>query len=150
MKRRSTTKNDYEPVRRSRSLVAASKIAGRNCQIKDQCRQATNRHSEAERRVVEDKNLIVDPMLSNSTRNGSATTFLKHGHFFSFVALFLFTLILYTRPAEFYPSPLTASIALSSYRIEMTRTKRAESDRAGQFAAHRKQATHFSRPFSSR
>ena len=112
MKRRSTTKNDYEPVRRSRSLVAASKIAGRNCQIKDQCRQATNRHSEAERRVVEDKNPIVDPMLNNSTRNGSATTFLKHGHLFSFVALFLFTLILYTRPAEFYPSPLTASIAL--------------------------------------
>ena len=31
---------------------------------------------------------------------------------FSFIALFLFTLILYARPAEFYPSPLTASIAL--------------------------------------
>jgi hypothetical protein len=28
------------------------------------------------------------------------------------VALFLFTVILYARPAEFYPSPLTASIAL--------------------------------------
>jgi hypothetical protein len=37
---------------------------------------------------------------------------LKHGHAFSYGALFLFTLILYARPAEFYPSRLTASIAL--------------------------------------
>lgn len=39
-------------------------------------------------------------------------TFLKHGHVFSYAALFLFTAILYARPAEFYPSALTASIAL--------------------------------------
>ena len=39
-------------------------------------------------------------------------TFLKHGHAFSYAALFLFTAILYARPAEFYPSALTASIAL--------------------------------------
>lgn len=41
-----------------------------------------------------------------------SATFLKHGHVFSYAALFLFTLILYARPAEFYPSALTASIAL--------------------------------------
>jgi putative inorganic carbon (hco3(-)) transporter len=40
------------------------------------------------------------------------STFLKRGHTFSYAALFLFTVILYARPAEFYPSPLTASIAL--------------------------------------
>jgi putative inorganic carbon (HCO3(-)) transporter len=40
------------------------------------------------------------------------STFLKRGHGFSYVALFLFTVILYARPAEFYPSALTASIAL--------------------------------------
>ena len=39
-------------------------------------------------------------------------TFLKHGHVFSYSALFLFTAILYARPAEFYPSAVTASIAL--------------------------------------
>jgi len=39
-------------------------------------------------------------------------TFLKHGHAFSYAALFLFTAILYARPGEFYPSALTASIAL--------------------------------------
>src|SRR5207248_5443530 len=31
---------------------------------------------------------------------------------FSYVGLFLFTVILYARPGEFYPSPITASIAL--------------------------------------
>jgi O-antigen ligase len=39
-------------------------------------------------------------------------TLLKHGHVFSYSALFLFTTILYARPAEFYPSAVTASIAL--------------------------------------
>lgn len=45
-------------------------------------------------------------------QNHSTATFLKHGHAFSYAALFVFTAILYARPAEFYPSPLTASIAL--------------------------------------
>src|SRR5467141_900443 len=39
-------------------------------------------------------------------------TLLKHGHTFSYAALFLFTFILYARPAELYPSRLTASMAL--------------------------------------
>jgi O-antigen ligase len=38
--------------------------------------------------------------------------FLRRGHALTYAALFLFTIILYARPAEFYPSPLTASIAL--------------------------------------
>ena len=42
----------------------------------------------------------------------TAGTFLKLGHVFSYAALFLFTVTLYARPAEFYPSALTASIAL--------------------------------------
>jgi O-antigen ligase len=37
---------------------------------------------------------------------------LRRGHILTYVSLFLFTVILYARPAEFYPSPLTASIAL--------------------------------------
>ena len=39
-------------------------------------------------------------------------SFLRRGHTLTYVSLFLFTVILYARPAEFYPSPLTASIAL--------------------------------------
>jgi len=38
-------------------------------------------------------------------------TFLRRGHTFTFAALFLFTVIVYARPAEFYPSPLTHSLA---------------------------------------
>lgn len=37
---------------------------------------------------------------------------LKHGHTLTYTGLFLFTIVLYVRPAEIYPSPLTASIAL--------------------------------------
>ena len=40
-------------------------------------------------------------------------TFLRRGHTLSFVALFLFTTILYARPAEIYPSALTNSLALA-------------------------------------
>ncbi|HJU55088.1 MAG TPA: O-antigen ligase family protein [Pyrinomonadaceae bacterium] len=40
-----------------------------------------------------------------------AATFLRRGHSLTYVALFVFTVILYARPAEFYPSPWTASIA---------------------------------------
>jgi O-antigen ligase len=40
-------------------------------------------------------------------------TFLKRGHTLSFAALLLFTIILYARPAEFYPSPLTNYLALT-------------------------------------
>ncbi len=42
----------------------------------------------------------------------TSTTFLKRGHVFSYAALVLFTAVLYARPAEFYPSALTTSIAL--------------------------------------
>ena len=37
---------------------------------------------------------------------------IKRGHGFTYAAFILFTIVLYTRPAEFYPSPLTASLAL--------------------------------------
>ena len=39
-------------------------------------------------------------------------TFLKRGHVLSFATLFIFTLVLYARPAEFYPSAATKSLAL--------------------------------------
>jgi putative inorganic carbon (HCO3(-)) transporter len=37
---------------------------------------------------------------------------LKRGHAFSYAALFAFTLVLYARPSEFYPSAVTNSMAL--------------------------------------
>jgi O-antigen ligase len=44
-------------------------------------------------------------------REKDPATFLRRGHALTYAALFLFTVILYARPAEFYPSPWTASIA---------------------------------------
>jgi Lipid A core - O-antigen ligase and related enzymes len=49
---------------------------------------------------------------SNLTAVFDPETLLKRGHAFSFAALFLFTLVLYARPAEFYPSAATKSLAL--------------------------------------
>jgi O-antigen ligase len=53
-----------------------------------------------------------EPSAPPDNQNNVRSTFLKHGHVLSYAALFCFTLILYARPAEFYPSALTASIAL--------------------------------------
>ncbi|HSP62050.1 MAG TPA: hypothetical protein VLQ90_03615 [Pyrinomonadaceae bacterium] len=50
--------------------------------------------------------------LESSDLKKTGSTFLKRGHVFSYAALFLFTIVLYARPAEIYPSGLTASIAL--------------------------------------
>ena len=50
-----------------------------------------------------------------NTKNGRSIeehTFLKRGHVLSFGALFLFTVVLYARPADFYPSSITNSLAL--------------------------------------
>ena len=47
----------------------------------------------------------------SETKDPNRKLFLKRGHALTYAALFLFTIILYARPGEFYPSPLTASIA---------------------------------------
>ncbi|HKR01587.1 MAG TPA: O-antigen ligase family protein [Pyrinomonadaceae bacterium] len=46
-----------------------------------------------------------------SSRKKAPLTFLKRGHTLTYAGLFLFTVVLYARPAEFYPSPLTQSLA---------------------------------------
>jgi len=56
----------------------------------------------------------------DSTAIADPKTFLKRGHAFSFAALFLFTLVLYARPAEFYPSAVTKSLALIIGIITLT------------------------------
>lgn len=48
---------------------------------------------------------------SSPTATAIPAQLLKQGHGLTFIAVFLFTLILYARPSEFYPSALTASIA---------------------------------------
>lgn len=55
---------------------------------------------------------ISEANLAISKNRAPELTLLKRGHVFSYAALFIFTAILYARPGEFYPSPITASIAL--------------------------------------
>ena len=99
--------NDYRPVTRSgashlsktgHSLVSKWPVKPENVAAKG-------------RRPLESQEPTAEPSPTSDQNNFSATV-LKHGHALSYAALFLFTVILYARPAEFYPSPLTASIAL--------------------------------------
>src|SRR2546421_9067463 len=99
-------RNDYEPVKRSKGLRATSAVA------------LADSPSISERPVTTDRRFAIEsPKASDTSENhselkGASKTLLKRGHGFSYAALWLFTLLLYARPGEFYPSALTASIAL--------------------------------------
>jgi O-antigen ligase len=93
--------NDYQPVTRSGS----SRLSKTGHSLVWSVRPAAG--------TAKSSRPLEPPTASlTSDQNNFSTTFLKHGHVLSYATLFLFTLILYARPAEFYPSPLTASIAL--------------------------------------
>ena len=92
-------RKDYQPVRRS----------GRASARKDEHVLAEDWPAEAD---AANDALEMRRQLEDSDLKKTASTFLKRGHVFSYAALFVFTIILYARPGEFYPSPLTASIAL--------------------------------------
>src|SRR5215470_13515805 len=84
--------NKYEPVRRT--VARHDEVALRNFK-----NYAASKH-------------ISEFKLRTRTPSNCDVRRLKPGHFLSFAGLMLFTLLLYARPAEFYPSPITASIAL--------------------------------------
>ncbi len=92
-------RKDYQPVRRS----------GRASARKDERSVAEDWPAEVD---AADDALGTRQRLESSDLKKTAGTFLKRGHALSYAALLLFTIILYARPAEFYPSRLTASIAL--------------------------------------
>ena len=99
--------NDYQPVIRSRRKNAtnySSAQDGRGHKVMT----THNRNGGGEI----SKTSATQRMLSLVSGKTSQATFLKPGHVFSFAAIVMFTAILYVRPAEFYPSPLTTSIAL--------------------------------------
>src|SRR2546421_4444012 len=100
--------NDYQPVKRSRSSGASEAVPT----VVDVWPIKSQRSSAKDPRRVGPRKLIAEPIAGNFEQDHLSSTFLKHGHALSYAALFLFTLILYARPAEFYPSALTASIAL--------------------------------------
>jgi O-antigen ligase len=51
-------------------------------------------------------------MPKSKTRRDATPSSFSRGHAVTYALLFLFTVVLYLRPADFYPSPLTNSIAL--------------------------------------
>ncbi|MDX6528206.1 MAG: hypothetical protein QOH41_496 [Blastocatellia bacterium] len=95
--------NDYQPVTRSGSSGTSSLIDVRAA-------KPENRFANGPRRL--EQPAPAAQSVAQTQPNYRSPTLLKHGHAFSYAALFLFTLILYARPAEFYPSALTSSIAL--------------------------------------
>jgi O-antigen ligase len=98
--------NDYQSVTRSRTNGGTGKAA-----VVSQRREAASRSANLQN-SEQGKETQARSRFSFAGPKVSAVTFLKPGHFFSYAALFLFTLILYARPGEFYQSRLTASIAL--------------------------------------
>lgn len=91
---------DYEPMRASRKVKGTqnTKLAAVPT---TKASKATTASSHVENREAQPPS----QPFQNKWR-------LKHGHGLAYSALFLFTVVLYARPAEFYPSPLTASLAL--------------------------------------
>lgn len=94
--------DDYQPVTRSRREGATNNAAGKALRGK-----AVDRRS-----IHESEDSGKTPTIRSISKTASTATYLKPVHVFSYAALFLFTAILYARPGEFYPSRLTASIAL--------------------------------------
>ena len=87
--------DDYQSVARSRSPRVNQDAA-----IKPPQPLAISQH------------LAVQQPITDKERSIEEHTLLKRGHVLSFGALFLFTVVLYARPAEFYPSSITNSLAL--------------------------------------
>jgi O-antigen ligase len=99
--------NDYQPVIRSLRKGATSDSSPQNGRG-HKAKPSKNRKGGGDI----GKKSATDRTLSLVSAKTLPVTFLKPGHVLSFAAIFMFTAILYARPAEFYPSPLTASIAL--------------------------------------
>src|ERR1043166_1172464 len=91
--KRQYLEDDYSSVVRSRSRRAEENVV-----------------AEPKRIIAVSKTPIPPPVLDQSVNDNA--TFLRGGHAVSFALLFLFTVVLYARPAEFYPSSITNSLAL--------------------------------------
>jgi hypothetical protein len=87
---------DYDTVKRSRRGQATPSLTSNRLSRKPSLVESISLSK------TEAKSLFASPQ-----------TLLKRGHAISFVALLLFTIILYARPAEFYPSAFTNYLALT-------------------------------------
>lgn len=100
--------NDYQPVTR----LGSPRISEPGSSLVDVWPVKPEVDTPKGPRRLERPKPIAQAAAQSANQSKLRATFLMHGHAFSYAALFLFTVILYARPAEFYPSALTASIAL--------------------------------------
>jgi O-antigen ligase len=100
--------NDYDSVSRSRRKPAPKDrhAIANDWPVKVGSTLAGERGNNFEEGSPANLSLLIQD------QNTSAATLLKHGHALTYGALFLFTVVLYARPAELYPSAITNSIAL--------------------------------------
>jgi O-antigen ligase len=100
--RRRAVESDYEAVRPSRQAAQVDLPGPTSNRISTSGRSKTAALASKTKQ----------PELTVFPQPAKEKVTLKRGHMLSYIGLFLFTVVLYVRPAEFYPSPLTASIAL--------------------------------------
>src|SRR5882672_11736105 len=105
---RQSIRSDYEPVRPSQqSLANVVDVPGSGPTV-------TPRVSPASGTLKGRVSGVSTKQTESGTaqRSSKGKWTLKRGQALSYAGLVLFTVVLYARPAEFYPSRLTASIAL--------------------------------------
>ncbi len=102
------TPGRFQPVKSASILIKEieAEVKNESCVTTIARASGRSRQTAASKQGVEVNNADV------KLRRLSKNPLLRRGHALTYAALFLFTIILYARPAEFYPSPLTASIAL--------------------------------------
>lgn len=98
--------NPFHPLR-----LASTNVTASNPDVERELRSAVKVSHDSRKTPSSGREGNLD---QTNVKQGwlSNPPFLRRGHALTYAALFLFTIILYARPAEFYPSPLTASIAL--------------------------------------
>ena len=106
--------SDYETVKPSRAGSAKKASAPRHSPQPDSKAESKAKPETAQRSPAA-KQIVAGPTtpaaFAKPTPAESAFK-LKRGHSLAYAGIFLFTIVLYARPAEFYPSPVTASLAL--------------------------------------
>lgn len=99
---------DYEPVTPGRVSGAFGAVPPDYAPVTNSLRVASSTDS-----VDGTKTPVKEPHYQPQTQKiQKRISSARRGHALTYAALFLFTVILYVRPADLYPSPLTASIAL--------------------------------------
>lgn len=105
---RSTVQSDYESVTPSRQTRATDRTVA-TAELRA---SVTLPVSSSLKERVASASTKQHPESSTPDRSTKSKWTLKRGHALSYAGLILFTVVLYLRPAEFYPSRLTTSLAL--------------------------------------